>query len=561
MKSRFLLTSVIVFSAFVGTLMGGVCGVRAQEERLAGEEQASSAAVPAAGQDAGASGTERVISVNKDKDLGASHSAPVSIGAMKGIRGLAESAQMKKWLKGLITAEVPVMFQTMMMVENGAATGFMGSMQTISGMMDNQIQAAQLEMRMKDVLDPTGADTIAFVKAVPRGMKETGKDLAWPAGLIVASGDGFDTVPIKPQAKVEITGTPRPANIDDATRNNDDPAAGAAGGASGTSPEKLFTEILFSTPASGAAGTADQELKQFIVNYIGDIQFTETIDSAARAWTTKKNDFLPPSKTPGNDVTGIYSEASGQIPEEIQAKRAFQLRFLEHRSKVWKAWYDIFGKYCKFKADNDNLGQKIFDKVGPFSKVLPGDRVKASANDMKLTNNIIDRFFKIYVQTTNKQETTKITCDFEGKTVEATMPADSKPADAKIDDCERQPKKCNRNKHMLIFVEKIALSKTIDEFRERYAQLMQKAMPKGNFFLIDAERLFCHSLQQYTIAYDGSGTCEPLDYLERKAYENQESWLEEIEKLGQRAQGIGGSNSLKGSAAWLANVGPSAGGD
>jgi hypothetical protein len=428
------------------------------------------------------------------------------------------------------------------------------------------MQAAQLEMRMKDVLDPTGKDTIAFVKAVPRGMKETGKDLAWPVGLIVASGDGFDTKPIEPKAKVEVTGSPAPAGPVDAYRNDADPAAplkgGAAGGTGGGGPAATTTVKLVDTIFAGSTAVpASEKIKQKIKQYIGDAEL-QTVQSPEQL-SYAKNQFKPvgPAKEPDGDLMQIYFETDTGSTPTFSLTRGFKLRHLENQKEVWEAWYRIFDKYCTFKTKDENYNKAIFQKSGPYSEIEDEDRKKASANDMKLTHNIIDRFFKIYIQDTNKTEATKITCDFAGKDAIGTMPRDSKPHvnSSKWDNCEEDPTKCNRNKHMLVFVERIALSKTIAEFKEWYGQMMIRAASIGNFAMLQAERLMCHSLKKSDeMANEG---CEPLDYLERQAYENQEAWIEEVEKLGQRAQGIGGSNSIKGSAAWLSSISPSAGGD
>jgi hypothetical protein len=75
---------------------------------------------------------------------------------LKGFRQLADAAPIKEMYKELINKEVPVLFQTMMMVENGAATGFIGSMGAVSNLMNNTIQTQQFQLQLMDLTDTTG---------------------------------------------------------------------------------------------------------------------------------------------------------------------------------------------------------------------------------------------------------------------------------------------------------------------------------------------------------------------------------------------------------------------
>jgi hypothetical protein len=112
-----------------------------------------------------------------------------------GLRGLADSAQYKNMLRGMVTSQVPVMFQTMMMVENGAATGYIGALQSVSNFLGNSVQAADLELKMRHIADNSGAAERAYVNAVHEGLKEQSADKGralWPVGLFYASGDRLD---------------------------------------------------------------------------------------------------------------------------------------------------------------------------------------------------------------------------------------------------------------------------------------------------------------------------------------------------------------------------------
>jgi hypothetical protein len=132
---------------------------------------------------------------------------------MVAVRGLSDSPQIKKVLRSMITSQVPVMYQTMTMVENGAAAGFVGSMKTVSKLLNNVTNSAQLEIKLKQITDRSGAEALGYANAIHDGMKaqdlQKGSKL-WPVGIFYASGDPLDADKLKAGQTISTEPTPHP---------------------------------------------------------------------------------------------------------------------------------------------------------------------------------------------------------------------------------------------------------------------------------------------------------------------------------------------------------------
>jgi hypothetical protein len=76
-------------------------------------------------------------------DFGANERRNTSIvlPPLKGLSQILNSTVTTDLLKELTAAQTTVLMQTYMMVENGAATGFMGGMNIGSNLMSNMLQA------------------------------------------------------------------------------------------------------------------------------------------------------------------------------------------------------------------------------------------------------------------------------------------------------------------------------------------------------------------------------------------------------------------------------------
>ncbi len=468
-------------------------------------------------------------------------------------KGLSDSAPTKNMLKGLITAQVPVMFQTMMMVENGAATGYIGSLNTVSNLLANTLDTAQLDIRLKQIADPNGGWLEAYNKAlIKRQQKNDSQN--WVASLWTLGGDTKSTVeqPLQEKDQVKVINeSPKPVEQQDAV---DTPVAPADAGPQGQG-QLLLKEIILKNnddvtiPSPGGNSQVIpgriRKLRQFFEYYVGDLRFTEKT-SPSHTFRIKDDQF-------------VAAKVASTIPPESRESRGFKLRWWQNKKVVWTAWYTIFDKYCKFKVENPNQGREIFQKKGPAAELSQSDLLKASADDLKITANLIDQIFKLWVQSTNIEDPTKITCDFEGSADE-TMPQTVTPA--RVDNCKTQPKDCDRNKIMFKFVERIALSKTLSEYRDAFNDAMGMANGQSPFMLSLVTEVMCKSLRMNDKISSSVGReiCDIDHFFDTMAYENREGWVRETNQLSKLAQGYGGSSVFRGTSNSMSNFSPDMGG-
>lgn len=119
-------------------------------------------------------------------------SVTVPIRPMQGFMQVANSDDVAKMVKGMIKMKVPVLYQTMMMVENGAATGFIGAMGNMNGLLDSTMQASQLQLAMHEAFDPGGQRAHEYGKAVYEQLQVPSHENSWPMALWAANSDELD---------------------------------------------------------------------------------------------------------------------------------------------------------------------------------------------------------------------------------------------------------------------------------------------------------------------------------------------------------------------------------
>ena len=121
-----------------------------------------------------------------------SKSSIAPIRSNQGFMQVADMDETAKMLKGMIKMKVPVMYQTMMMVENGAATGFIGAIGNMLNLTDQTIQGANLQLAMYEAFDPGGQRAHEYAKAVFDGLQTQSHNNSWPLALWAASSDELD---------------------------------------------------------------------------------------------------------------------------------------------------------------------------------------------------------------------------------------------------------------------------------------------------------------------------------------------------------------------------------
>jgi len=466
----------------------------------------------------------------------------------------------------MITSQVPVMYQTMMMVENGAATGFMGSMETVPGFLDNITNAAQLEIKLKEITNPGGAEAYSYAKNIHLGMQkqkdDQGKKL-WPVGIFYASGDMLDDTPLgeKSGYRIEREITPHPYggsikadSIEDLEEAGAAPPATtkALAAGSGSAPVttkstatsggdiKLSDVLWKKSPQSKHQDQYDTDL-DFQKKIVGDILIKKGDASPNTPTSVSEAKFEDPTES---------VEDKNPPPEHrggpFKLKGFYYLRY-EKKRKLWEKTYKLFGDYCQFKADNENQSRELFQKLTPASKITPQMLKDTSSRSFKWTISLIDMFFKTWIETRSQdsKEATKIVCDFRGnESPDKSMPVDYEKADAKFDNCQTDPKKCSRNRALLRLVELIAEDRVIEDYKGWHEAAMNQALGHHPWISLKVQELMCTSLRANRSGGQIS-LCDTTNWLEAIAEENRQVWVRFVDELSRMSQNAIGSASFR----------------
>jgi hypothetical protein len=464
-------------------------------------------------------------------------------------RGLADSKQYKQMFREMVTAEVPTLFQTMMMVENGAANGYIGALQSVSNLLGNTVQAADLELKMRHIADPGGASERDYVNAIHKGLedqKEKGQGkYLWPVGIFVASGDNLDEKLTEDQ-KLDLKFAPHPfggaSNVDhlpEHYKKNKE------------SYQWKLSDLVWGQQSSG--DNRAEELKQLQIDVFGDVQFKADTPGKGDPNVIVTKTFIAPKIKPlrvkggggaGTGGTARLTTMSSDLgpPQQLQGIRSYQHT---KREEVWKGMYKLLDEYCRFKTENGNRRREIFQKQIAASQLTTEMIQDVSSPNMAVTINLIDQIFKIWVQTAGSaQEPTKIKCDFSKSEPKDSMPDDWTPPTQILDNCEKNPKQCTRNKWMYKFVDMIALDKLLEEVKGAHESAMMRLLSSDPSAAIVWQELMCASVQPNTTA-NGNMMCDVGFYFEALMGQNRGRWHTELEELAKLAQSLGGSSNFR----------------
>ena len=318
-------------------------------------------------------------------DFGKSENKNVNIvlPPLKGVRQLADAEPMEKMYKELINKSVPVLVQTMMMVENGAATGFIGSMNMVSNLMNNTIQTQQFQLELMNLTDDTGQMKYAYVGKIKKAFKGdeagAGKVESWPAALYVATGDSA-TKDTDSATEVKIQEIPKsePFKLTDMANVQKD-AAGKK--------EISFVKdmlILKLYDASGGSGSNPsvtyknddiEKLQQEFLKYVGDIELELKAEDTDKIARENKISYIKPTETE-NEQYGL----------SLKAKK--------ETKKVWENINELINKLCEFKKKAATSSEKPqLASVGAQWTVEMWE--DASAPDILITQNLIEQLFSL----------------------------------------------------------------------------------------------------------------------------------------------------------------------
>jgi hypothetical protein len=450
----------------------------------------------------------------------------IKIPAVAGFEQIANMKPMKEVLKRMITADVPVMFQTMMMVENGAATGYIGSMNTVGSLLSNTIQASQHQMELLRAMDPTGGKERDYVDSAYISLTQKNQK-SWPAALWFASGDKVVEAPQKFD-QFQKNDNPTGSNVADETKTQAEQQPGT-----GPKNEVKLSSVLFRplmNPSSAEAAWAEYDLSEAFLDWVGDMKTTQeqTAEYASRT-------------LPEPQLARKFQNRSTTGSDEEQPANVYELFQQETVKEVWKHLHEVLKTYCEFKQKKDNYSKQIFEKKKPSEAISEKKESweKIHSMDIKPSINLIDQLFKLFMGRRNIEE---VKCGQTFKGDESTLPTKASAAEASgstFDSCEDNPKECLRNAVLYRITKFIAESQVNYYYRWMWEALYPRLSHPAH--QEELEALFCKNL--------GLGwPCDPGTEFSMRIDINRVSWIEFSNRLSKFAQGQGGATVFKPSA-------------
>lgn len=506
-----------------GDPAGGEFGDKAREE-IAGVAKNSKGIVPNPLLTEPRLQEQNILNSNPPKQAELSLKVP----AMEGLQQIASSQSVKKMLQNLVKSDVSVFYQTMMMVENGAATGFMHSMDTVGSLLSNTMQSSQLQMQIFDARDPSGEKKLEYLAAAYKSATTENKNF-WPAALWWASGDRVET----PAA------TPPPVkdNPEKTGSNAGDTSSSSSGSTSGKK-EALLSERIFKGSYGTASGNMSGPpepgdirpmLNDAMLDWLGDYKITDEqtsdITLETRGEWIKAKKYEQENSTPGGGANG-----------DIDKSSVYELFRKKTREYVWKHFNEAMKQYCEFKQKNNvNSSADILQKKMPSSAIQDDTWEKIFSIDIRPSINLIDQLFKLFMA---RRPIEEVDCnDFKG--TPDTMPESgnaSASTSSSFDSCQDSPKTCLRNVILYRIVQFITESQLNYYYRWLWEGLFSHTPDETNRYYLS--ELFCVSLRL-------PWPCEPNHEFNIRLEDNRAGWIEFSNKLSKFAQGQGGSTVFK----------------
>ncbi len=441
---------------------------------------------------------KKYMDEGKIPDFGKNNRSSVNmvLPPLKGFQQLNDSDVLKNMFKEMVTAKVPVLFQTYMMVENGAATGYMGGLNAVSNIMSNTMQTQDYQLKLLELTDDTGKMKEAYIQRVREAFeKENAK--TWPAALYAAAGDSGD---FKAGSNQGMDALPQPRAFDlkglpmDGSTNIQEPET-----------RRLLSDLLFiqkedpqaNNNALGGGGDSSaysnedlDTLKREFVRLIGDVQIElkgGQGQKASESWLRTLNmNFIAPEKS--EERRGVARENWTEV------------------GVTWEGINLILHRYCEFVKEDPNRARKIESgevkvTASTYEKIInnPDDAnpasnpwVYVSSPDIPITMSLVEALFHLVRQTNDAQalqcEDLRLDRDhipterFNGK-------AGDQNSD--LNDCG-QNKGCLRNRLILHMSFIIARSRTLHTYRTMYLLSKRFATDPALSELVD--ELFMRSL-------------------------------------------------------------------
>jgi hypothetical protein len=377
----------------------------------------------------------------------------ISLPPLKGLAQILNSSVTKQLLKDLTASETTVLMQTYMMVENGAATGFMGGMNIGSNLMNNMIQSQDFQLKLLDATDNTGKMKEAYVNKIAYEMQNGQNKDVWPAALYIASGDDGKTA-----------NAPQMKNLGAGAEPYDFRHLNAEGMTNGGTPDKRnLSNMLFvngSTNSKGPTTYSNQkldELRSDFVTLVGDVEIQ----------LVKNNN----SKL-AREVKITYKAPQFDTPQD--GRRGVARLNWEEVKVVWESINELLFQACKWKESDPNKNKSPFKmeniattaQIGGNSVGLGDPWELASAPDITFTINVLEQLLKMHIE---HQPFDDLHCD-ELHLDEKDIPeegAAGSGSQTNFNDCGKK-KGCLKNRTVLHLSYMIARSRTLHTYRSLY---------------------------------------------------------------------------------------------
>jgi hypothetical protein len=385
----------------------------------------------------------------------------ISLPPLKGLAQILNSSVTKQLLKELTASETTVLMQTYMMVENGAATGFMGGMNIGSNLMSNMLQAQDFQLKLLEATDDTGKMKEAYVNKIAKEM-QTGKNKdVWPAALYIASGDDG-----------KAANAPQMSDLSAATNPYDLELVSAEGNTKSSKERRALSDMLFVTgkedfmgpPSLGGSAYSNEkitELRKDFVSLVGDVEIYLDSTKSKFARDVRITYKAPEAETAaGATGKGVRRGVARLNWEEVQV--------------VWQSINTLLYQACRWKESHPNTGKLPFEmetiattnKIGGDNTGLGNPWELASAPDLTFTVNILDQLLKMHMdlRPAGDYKCDELQLDEKGIPEEG---AASSGSQTNLNDCG-PGKGCLKNRTVLHLSYMIARSRTLHTYRSLY---------------------------------------------------------------------------------------------
>lgn len=371
-----------------------------------------------------------------------------------GMRQLNNAEPIKKMLLELSTNKVPVLFQTMMMVENGGGSGYAAALNATNGIMQNTMQTHDLQMKFLEITDNSKMQKEAYKNRLKTSFQESGED-AWPAALFGALGDSADSK----IGQFNTMASPKAFGVLDLMRGTKRQVG------PGPASVKLSELMFFADDVAPESKEYARALQKDFVKYLGDYTMSEQPLDKATAGVTVKIVRQPPETSPSNKRRGLA-----------------RVKWEEH-AVVFEGLGKVLKAYCDFIRNNPNGSSVMFEKKtaelalnelmkqSTFGGSLGYMGMKrspweyASGPDIPLSFNLIDQLYRLSSSTvSNAEQLDCKTFDLKADDITTMMGASSTMVKPNLDDCSNN-QGCIRNRVLVFLSDMIARSRALHLYR------------------------------------------------------------------------------------------------